>query len=260
MCSSASAMAGDEKSGGGSDGAVRAWFELVRIPNLFTVPGDVLAGWCLAGGCDEAEVRSVSIAVVAVLLLYVAGMIWNDVADFEEDLEKRPGRPLPSGRIGRGRAFGVGLLVCAAGVGVAIFGGVLMGVAAALLALLVVLYDFGRSADVVWRRWLSFFNMGCCRSASLLLGAVASGKTIAEWSPIIWVAAAGIGIYIMLVSALAFNEGGGARFGRYIGLLLLLLILIQAAFCFYGGCLVVAVAVLVLMPLSKLLARRFYMT
>ncbi|HOX23680.1 MAG TPA: UbiA family prenyltransferase, partial [Elusimicrobiales bacterium] len=78
----------------------RAWLELLRPPNLFTVPGDPLAGFFLAtaGGGAPAYALAALTAVVA-LLLYMSGLMGNDVADYSEDLRDRPARPLPSGRV-----------------------------------------------------------------------------------------------------------------------------------------------------------------
>ena len=80
----------------------KAWLALLRPPNLPTLPGDPLAGWCLAGGGDWPGVIA---AAVAVLLLYMAGLILNDVADIEIDRRERPDRPLPSGRVTRAAAL-----------------------------------------------------------------------------------------------------------------------------------------------------------
>ena len=52
-------------------------------------------------------------------MLYLAGMVWNDYFDFEEDRRDRPARPLPSGQIARGTAARIGVLLLAVGVGAA---------------------------------------------------------------------------------------------------------------------------------------------
>ena len=75
---------------------VRAWAELLRLPALFTVPGDALAGAAAAGARPG---RRTALAVGTSLCLYQAGMALNDWADREEDAVARPHRPLPSGRI-----------------------------------------------------------------------------------------------------------------------------------------------------------------
>jgi hypothetical protein len=146
---------------------VRAWLQLFRVPNLLTVPGDPLAGFLLATGgrLDERVVP----AVIACVLLYMAGLAMNDLADQKEDAIDRPKRPLPSGAISRPAAiiitgnliiFGMGLCVMA-GPPVAMMGaGVLLGV---------ILYDFLTKNIAV----LGALNMGVCRGMSVLVGAAA---------------------------------------------------------------------------------------
>src|SRR5438876_11164896 len=83
--------------------SLRAWLQLFRVPNLFTVPGDPLAGFLLAtGGRIDARVV---FAILASLFLYAAGLAMNDLADFDEDRRERPKRPLASGAISRGAAW-----------------------------------------------------------------------------------------------------------------------------------------------------------
>src|SRR6187402_3064887 len=74
---------------------LRTWLQLFRAPNLFTVPGDPLAGYVLAAyGAFEPAVW---LAVGASICLYAAGLLDNDLADLREDRAERPQRPLPSG-------------------------------------------------------------------------------------------------------------------------------------------------------------------
>ena len=56
-------------------------------------------------------------------LLYMAGMVLNDVYDFEVDARRRPERPLPSGRITARRALAWGLASSAIGTAVLAVGG-----------------------------------------------------------------------------------------------------------------------------------------
>jgi len=236
----------------------RAWLELARVPNLPTVPGDPLAGFVLAS-LGQAEVQWIRVlpAVAASLLLYIAGMIWNDCADYEEDCRERPQRPLPSGRIDRRRAAAVAGRLAAVGVGLAWLAGLYAGLFAVGLLSLVLAYDFG-SRRV---RQLGFLNMGTCRGVSLLLGAAAA-QPPQEWPPAVAVAAAGVGLYITAVTWLAVDETQRKELKINIGLLIRLLIVIQAGLCACGGRdgLVVAALVLLGWPVSVLLGKRFYAT
>jgi 4-hydroxybenzoate polyprenyltransferase len=81
---------------------VHAWVELLRLPALFTVPGDALAGAAAAGARPNPRTL---VAIASSLCLYEAGMALNDWADRAEDAVDRPHRPLPSGRISRPRPW-----------------------------------------------------------------------------------------------------------------------------------------------------------
>src|SRR5882724_1410928 len=72
----------------------RTWLQLLRAPNLFTVPGDPLAGFLLATG-GHLDHR-LPMVIVASLCFYSHGLLLNDLADIREDRRERPTRPLPS--------------------------------------------------------------------------------------------------------------------------------------------------------------------
>lgn len=67
-----------------------AWAELLRLPALFTVPGDALAGAAAAGVRPGPRTL---LAIGSSLCLYEAGMALNDWADRAEDAAERPHRP-----------------------------------------------------------------------------------------------------------------------------------------------------------------------
>lgn len=94
----------------------RAWAELLRLPALFTVPGDALSGAVAAGGRPNPRTL---LAIGSSLCLYEAGMALNDWADRAEDAVERPHRPLPSGRIRPSSAFTAACVLTAAGLGLA---------------------------------------------------------------------------------------------------------------------------------------------
>ncbi|MBO4256491.1 prenyltransferase, partial [Streptomyces griseorubiginosus] len=59
-----------------------AWAELLRLPALFTVPGDALAGAAATAPAPNARTL---LAIGSSLCLYEAGMALNDWSDREED-------------------------------------------------------------------------------------------------------------------------------------------------------------------------------
>ncbi len=146
---------------------MKAWLQLFRLPNLFTVPGDPLAGFLIATG-GRLDLRALC-AVLASLAIYAAGLAMNDLADFAEDTRDRPKRPLPSGAIPRNTAWFATVNLTLLGLAFSF-----LAVPQALLMVIVtvlgvVLYNFLTKKIPV----IGALNMGVCRGFSLLLGAAA---------------------------------------------------------------------------------------
>ena len=147
---------------------VKAWLEIVRLPNVLTAPGDPLAGLLLAMAPMQAGVpwREAGLLCGASMLIYMAGMVLNDVMDFREDLAERPERPLPSGRVGRLAALNLFGALSLGGIGLcALVGGPSVIVGAVLLCF-VFAYDLGLKKVLVFGP----LTMGLCRGVNLLLG------------------------------------------------------------------------------------------
>ncbi len=181
------------------------WCRLLRLPNLFTVPGDPLAGFMLAtGGVLDWRVAG---AMATSLLLYCAGLLLNDYFDRHIDARERPDRPIPSGAAKAGAVLAVGLVLLVLGVGVAFaVGHAGAGAVAIALALAVFAYD------AVLKRvpWLGPVVMGSCRAGSVVLGAAFVARPMAP--PV--VAAAGLmWVYISTVTLLASKETSSKPLG-----------------------------------------------
>src|SRR5262249_41081831 len=87
---------------------------LVRLPNL---PG-ALSNVLLAAFAASAPPRlwpAVGLALLASACLYMAGMVWNDWFDLEQDRRQRPHRPLPSGHVAPDEAEPLGWGLMAGG-------------------------------------------------------------------------------------------------------------------------------------------------
>jgi 4-hydroxybenzoate polyprenyltransferase len=181
--------------------ALRTWLQLLRAPNLFTVPGDPLAGFLLA---TFGVLRPAAFfAVGASLCFYAAGLLLNDLCDIEEDRRERKTRPLPSGaanvRTVRVAACalalaGLGSLVLAAGTR-----GLCVGLA---LCAAIATYN------MLTKRWeiIGALNMGLCRALSLYAGSVVAYPTAFPRTKSVILGASIIGIYIAAVTNLARHE------------------------------------------------------
>ncbi len=188
---------------------LRAWLELVRVPNLFTVPGDPVAGFLLASQPDAwADLTRVVPCAAAALFLYAAGLITNDLFDLREDLRDRPARPLPSGRVSVRAAKLAALALFALGLGAAAFAGLVAAYVACTLMGAIVLYNSVGKRRVVWGP----INMGVCRGLALALGASAAGPEALR-SPAVLIAAGGLALYIAAVTVVASREMSGAAPG-----------------------------------------------
>lgn len=182
---------------------------LVRLPNLFSAPPDVLAGYGLVvAGLPIADQPFPLVfwgALAASVLLYASGMIWNDYFDLEEDREDRPFRPVASGAVGVHIALTLGLISMGAGIAIAWITDFQVGVVATALAFTILLYDGA------FKNW--FFApvlMGLCRALNFALGAQAamSLTNVAPEYSLIEIAGWANGIYIVGVTVFASQETG----------------------------------------------------
>jgi 4-hydroxybenzoate polyprenyltransferase len=72
---------------------------LIRAPNLFTVPSNILSGYFATTLLDDANITQLLLLIFSSIFLYVAGIILNDYFDINVDRKERPNRPLASGQI-----------------------------------------------------------------------------------------------------------------------------------------------------------------
>lgn len=146
----------------------RTLLVLGRVSNLPTVWSNCLAGWWLGGGGHYAKLP---LLFLGTSLLYTGGMFLNDAFDQEFDRLRRPERPIPSGRISAPLVWRYGFAQLLGGVLLLTVCGKLVGAAALLLALCILLYDFTHKFLTA-----SPWFMGACRALVYVL----AGATGAE--------------------------------------------------------------------------------
>ncbi|MFH8897235.1 SCO3242 family prenyltransferase [Streptomyces coeruleorubidus] len=175
----------------------RAWAELLRLPALFSVPGDALAGTAAADAPPNARTL---LAIGSSLCLYEAGMALNDWADREVDAVERPHRPLPSGRIRPAAALTAACALTGAGLALAARAGRPALAVAAPLAATVWAYDLTLKHTPAGP-----VAMGAARGLDLLLGAAATtGRTRPALS-----SAALLGTHTLAVTTVSRQEARG---------------------------------------------------
>jgi len=185
---------------------------LIRLPNAFSVVSNVIAAQLVFGGNASIQLL---FALPISLALYFAGMVGNDVADFDEDSTHRPERVLPSGAISPNLAKQFYWLLIAFGLSAAVvqsltFGMVLPLVFAVLLVALIVTYNHHAK-----HYWYGAIVMAACRVVNIYLAAsfflrqdaMTTGLSIE--SPHLY--PLGIGLFVGGVTHFARNEEGNSR-------------------------------------------------
>ncbi|QDV33788.1 UbiA family prenyltransferase [Tautonia plasticadhaerens] len=182
---------------------LKPYFQLVRLPNVFTAAADSLSGWLLVGGA-LVDVGGWLPLVLASMAIYASGIALNDVFDLELDRVERPGRPLPSGRVSRRFAVVLAVVLLAFGLASASVVGTRPAVVASALIAGVVAYDAG-----IRRTVLGPELMGACRGLNVLLGmSLAPGLG----GPTAWAVAGGMAVFIVGVTWISrFETAVGRR-------------------------------------------------
>jgi 4-hydroxybenzoate polyprenyltransferase len=209
----------ENSSPGGS--TLLAYLQLVRLPNVFTAIADVSMGYIFTHVMFEpGEGWILALLATSSVLLYMAGMILNDVFDAAIDAQERPERPIPSGRASLSTARWIGwqFLVLGAMAGwLAGYqaGQLRPGLVATSLAGCVLLYD-----GLLKGTFVGPVAMGACRMLNVLLGMSLSPE---PWQGVHWLVAAAIGVYVVGITWFARGEANQSRRSHLIlGTLLML--------------------------------------
>ncbi len=222
-------------------GTLKDHLALARISNSPTVVSNVLAGAALGGGLSQPG--TVLVLAVALVLFYTAGMVLNDLFDYEHDIEMQPERPLAAGRVSKDAALTVTVALFGVGGFLLAFMGMASLVCGVILVGLIVLYDAWHKTNP-----LSPLLMASTRVMVYVTAFVAFSSPISA-SIILWSLL--LALYIIGLTYLAKMESrpGFARYwpalalvlpaiyaALYVntwGLLLLLLFVGWVSFCLY---------------------------
>jgi 4-hydroxybenzoate polyprenyltransferase len=196
------------------------WLRLARISALPSAISNILVGYLLVQQ-NWTPIGLLLLLVFSSASLYTAGMILNDVFDYEIDQKERPHRPIPSGQIDRRTATWVGFGLLIVGVllagmvswqvgmstqnrGLILWRPVLVAIG---LAVMILLYD-----GLLKKTLIAPVLMGGCRTLNVLLGASASWLTaepnelISGFPALVWWVAISIGIFVTGLTLLARRE------------------------------------------------------
>ena len=166
---------------------------LGRVAGLPTVWSNCLAGWWLGGG---GNLWKLPFLLLGVSLLYTGGAFLNDAFDADADRQRRPERPIPSGKISAQLVWRTGFGQLSAGIFLLLFCGQLAAGAAILLALFILLYNFSHKFFTA-APWL----LGACRFWIYVIGGATGAWGLNGWP-------------ILCGVALAFYIAGANFLGR----------------------------------------------
>ncbi len=178
---------------------------LVRLPNVFTALADICLGFVVTLTVGETNrLERFGLLLLASACLYMAGMVWNDYFDIEQDRRERPFRPLASGRVALSMGFALGCLQLAAGLAAALGADLLRPdtsfrslILAGCLTAAILAYD-----GVFKRTWAGPIFMGLCRFLNILLG-LSIVSQAPNWG---WLLAVVVGLYVAGVTWFARTE------------------------------------------------------
>lgn len=192
---------------------MREYLRLIRLPNVLTAACDAWTGYFiiiaindLSGLTEDLSVGGhalrLLLLVLASSMFYAAGVIFNDVIDFEKDKIFRPQRPLPSGRISLNVAFAAGVALAVAAMCLCMLTGSLPRVVLgfALLASIV-----GYNVLAKRSRIAGPAVMALCRSLNIALGMGLTFGMISAY-PLVMLAPGIMFAYILGVSLVSLAE------------------------------------------------------
>jgi len=175
--------------------ALRTLLVLGRISNLPTVWSNCLAGWWLSGG---GNFWKLPLLFFGISFLYTGGMFLNDAFDAEFDRQRRPGRPIPSGKISAELVWRFGFGQLALGIFLLLYLGKLAAALAFVLAIFILIYDALHKVITV-SPWL----MGACRFLVYVIAGTTGVGGLNGW-PIFCGAA--LALYVVGLSYVARRE------------------------------------------------------
>jgi 4-hydroxybenzoate polyprenyltransferase len=178
---------------------------LLRLPNVFTAFADIGLGLCATAALSPASVDDSFGWKAALLLaasgcLYMAGMVWNDYFDLEEDRRDRPFRPIASGAVSIRAAVIIGTLLLAVGWSCAALTGKWGAFIAFALVIAILAYDAR-----IKRTKFGPLSMALCRFLNVLMGLSLADPATMPLITRVHLALA-IGVYIVGVTWFARTE------------------------------------------------------
>jgi 4-hydroxybenzoate polyprenyltransferase len=127
-----------------------SYLKLLRIPNIFTVPPDIILGFFIAQvwfqnvGLDllSNSIQDLPLLVISSITLYLGGLISNDLFDIKSDRFERPNRPLASGKVQKKYAIILLILFFIVGFLLSLLVNLISAAISGLLILSILIYNY----------------------------------------------------------------------------------------------------------------------
>jgi len=196
---------------------LRQYLLLIRLPNTFTIPSNILTGYFAIIAPAYAHSLQLFVLILSSILIYIAGIVFNDFFDIEIDLKERPYRPLPAGTIAKQKALVVAMLSLVSANILAFAVNWSSFVISAILSATVISYDYRLKNTAIGP-----ITMGAARVLNVFLGAspalfvlLADNNNNNFFVRIIFVSLS-MFLYVLAISLLSRKEINGMQTGRTI--------------------------------------------
>ena len=144
---------------------LRQYLTLFRLPNVFTAPSNILAGYYTVVEPANASGLHLAILIICSILLYLSGIVLNDYFDIEVDRRERPLRPLPAGTVSKRKVLLIGIVFIIAANFISLLVSTSTFIIAAILSGTIVSYDYRMKYSVYGPGM-----MGAARALNVMLG------------------------------------------------------------------------------------------
>jgi UbiA prenyltransferase family len=186
---------------------LKEYLLLIRLPNIFTAPSNILTGYLAAVTVAEANSVHLIALMVSSGLLYIGGIVLNDYFDIEIDKRERPFRPLPSGNISKRHALAIAMVAMLIANTIALVLGPVSVAVSLVLTFAIIVYDYRLKHGLSGP-----FAMGSTRFLNVIFGASPALLYLNNHSyAIVGTAAASLFLYIVAITLLSKKETGNER-------------------------------------------------
>jgi 4-hydroxybenzoate polyprenyltransferase len=190
---------------------------LIRLPNIFTTPSNILTGYFAVVTVAEADSVHLVALMVSSGLLYIGGIVLNDYFDIEIDKRERPSRPLPSGNISKINALTIAMAALLIANAIALALGPISLAVSLALTFTIIGYDYRLKHGP-----LGPFAMGGARFLNVIFGASSVLLYIINTHSyaIVGAAAASLFVYTVAIMVLSKKEAGNEKPNSTLALLM----------------------------------------